>query len=334
MREHGFETLKCKLGGFAPELEEWRASRRCGAAVGPRGQDPHRPQRRLVAAHGAARAAPAGERGPGVRRGAGALQPASGDDTAALRRLRGSGPHPHLRRRRLRADAPAPGGARPGGGRGDVPTCSAAAASRARATGSRRRTPCASPRRCTAGPSWGWARPPGCTSRAAHPDLRHAIDGHYHHYVDDVLVGGKLRYEDGAMRGARGAGAGRGAGRRARWSGGPTRRSGSGSGRRSGRRPSGRSGIGASVPGGPARTTGDAGRHRGTRRVGTRRVGGTGRQRDEDVEAFGGARERGAGAGGAGGRWPRWRRARRRGGPCGGAGGGARGDRRRRARRR
>jgi glucarate dehydratase len=34
---------------------------------------------------------------------------------------------------------------------------------------------------------------------AAHPDLRHAIDGHYHHYVDDVLVGGKLPYVEGAM---------------------------------------------------------------------------------------------------------------------------------------
>jgi glucarate dehydratase len=34
---------------------------------------------------------------------------------------------------------------------------------------------------------------------AAHPDLRHAIDGHYHHYIDDVVVGGKLPYVDGAM---------------------------------------------------------------------------------------------------------------------------------------
>jgi hypothetical protein len=34
---------------------------------------------------------------------------------------------------------------------------------------------------------------------AAHPELIYASDGIYHEYVDDVLVGGKLAYQDGAM---------------------------------------------------------------------------------------------------------------------------------------
>ena len=44
------------------------------------------------------------------------------------------------------------------------------------------------------GPELGVGQAARLHVAAAHPDLRHAIDGHYHHYVDDVLVGGKLRY--------------------------------------------------------------------------------------------------------------------------------------------
>ena len=63
------------------------------------------------------------------------------------------------------------------------------------------------------GPELGVGQAARLHVAAAHPDLRHAIDGHYHHYVDDVLVGGQA-----ALRGRRdaragGAGAGRGAGR-------------------------------------------------------------------------------------------------------------------------
>lgn len=36
-----------------------------------------------------------------------------------------------------------------------------------------------------------------CTSTV--PNLTHAIDSHYHHLVDDILVGGKLSYKDGKM---------------------------------------------------------------------------------------------------------------------------------------
>ncbi|MBD2847433.1 mandelate racemase [Paenibacillus sp. IB182496] len=32
------------------------------------------------------------------------------------------------------------------------------------------------------------------------PNLSHAADAHYHHLTDDILVGGKLAYEDGAIR--------------------------------------------------------------------------------------------------------------------------------------
>jgi glucarate dehydratase len=35
---------------------------------------------------------------------------------------------------------------------------------------------------------------------AAVPNLSFAADAHYHHLVDDIIVGGKLRYEDGAIR--------------------------------------------------------------------------------------------------------------------------------------
>jgi glucarate dehydratase len=32
------------------------------------------------------------------------------------------------------------------------------------------------------------------------PNLAFAADAHYHHLVDDIIEGGKLRYEDGAIR--------------------------------------------------------------------------------------------------------------------------------------
>ena len=34
---------------------------------------------------------------------------------------------------------------------------------------------------------------------AAIPNLSFAADAHYHHLVDDVIVGGKLQYRDGAI---------------------------------------------------------------------------------------------------------------------------------------
>jgi glucarate dehydratase len=34
---------------------------------------------------------------------------------------------------------------------------------------------------------------------AALPNLAFAADAHYHHLTDDILEGGKLRYEDGAI---------------------------------------------------------------------------------------------------------------------------------------
>jgi glucarate dehydratase len=32
------------------------------------------------------------------------------------------------------------------------------------------------------------------------PNLSFAADAHYHHLVDDIIEGGKLRYENGAIR--------------------------------------------------------------------------------------------------------------------------------------
>jgi glucarate dehydratase len=32
------------------------------------------------------------------------------------------------------------------------------------------------------------------------PNLRFAADAHYHHLVDDILVGGKMQYRDGAIQ--------------------------------------------------------------------------------------------------------------------------------------
>lgn len=43
---------------------------------------------------------------------------------------------------------------------------------------------------------------------ASLPNLRMACDSHYHHLLDDVVVGGKLRYENGAIRVPSGAGLG------------------------------------------------------------------------------------------------------------------------------
>jgi glucarate dehydratase len=58
------------------------------------------------------------------------------------------------------------------------------------------------------GPELGVGQAARLHVAAAAPDLRHAIDGHYHHYVDDVLIGGKLPYVDGAMRVPEGPGLG------------------------------------------------------------------------------------------------------------------------------
>ena len=35
------------------------------------------------------------------------------------------------------------------------------------------------------------------------PNLGYAADAHYHHLIDDVIVGGRMRYANGAIRGAR-----------------------------------------------------------------------------------------------------------------------------------
>ncbi|NLG84292.1 MAG: hypothetical protein GX493_06735 [Firmicutes bacterium] len=40
------------------------------------------------------------------------------------------------------------------------------------------------------------------------PNLLHAIDAHYHHLKDDIIVGGKLQYQDGAMAPPEGPGLG------------------------------------------------------------------------------------------------------------------------------
>jgi glucarate dehydratase len=34
---------------------------------------------------------------------------------------------------------------------------------------------------------------------AVMPNMCHAADSHYHHYLDDVLQGGKMEYKNGAM---------------------------------------------------------------------------------------------------------------------------------------
>ena len=38
------------------------------------------------------------------------------------------------------------------------------------------------------------------------PNLGYAADAHYHHLTDDVIVGGRMRYENGAIRVPDGAG--------------------------------------------------------------------------------------------------------------------------------
>ena len=206
MRRHGFRTLKCKLGGFAPELE-MECVERLRAAVGPEVKiriDPNGAWSLPTALRVLGRLAPLNLEyvEEPVRYNASA-----GIDTAALRRLRGSGTTPicadgcsdPMRLRQVVLDQAADVAMADlfgcGGIRGTRDWFTAADLFRIATT-------------LHSGPEIGVGQAARLHVAAAHPDLRHAIDGHYHHYVDDVLVGGKLRYEDGAMRVPEGPGLG------------------------------------------------------------------------------------------------------------------------------
>lgn len=43
---------------------------------------------------------------------------------------------------------------------------------------------------------------------AAIPEIKYAVDSHYHHLIDDILVGGKLKYKNGCMNVPEGSGLG------------------------------------------------------------------------------------------------------------------------------
>ena len=77
------------------------------------------------------------------------------------------------------------------------------------------------------------------------PNLGYAADAHYHHLVDDVIVGGPIRYENGAIARARRAGLGR---RRSTALNSRSTTSCSGTGRLSVRSRSGTSGLVSADP--------------------------------------------------------------------------------------
>jgi glucarate dehydratase len=206
MRAHGFRTLKCKLGGRDP-VEEAACVEALRAAVGPYVKlrvDPNgawslgtalRILRRLEPVDLEYAEEP-------VRYSA-----SGGTDTAALRRLRASGPTPicadgvsdPMRLRQVVLDQAA-----------DVAMCDLFGCGGIQATRDWFQTAHAMRLASTlhSGPELGVGQAARLHVAAAHPDLRHAIDGHYHHYVDDVLAGGKLPYADGAMRVPEGPGLG------------------------------------------------------------------------------------------------------------------------------
>ena len=197
MREHGFQTLKCKLGGFPP-MEECESVEALRRAVGPHVKiriDPNgawslgtalRVLRRLDHIDLEYVEEP-------VR-----YSHQGGTDTAALRRLRDAGHTPicadgvsePMRLRQVVLDQAA-----------DVAMCDLFGCGGIQGARDWFQTAHAMRIASTlhSGPELGVGQAARLHVAAAHPDLRHAIDGHYHHYVDDVLVGGKLRYVDGAM---------------------------------------------------------------------------------------------------------------------------------------
>ena len=198
MRQHGFKTLKCKLGGFPPmeEVELVEALRR---AAGPQVKiriDPNgawslgtalRVLQRLEAVDLEYAEEP-------VRY---SLQ--GGTNTEDLKRLREAGHTPicadgvsePMRLRQVVLDRAA-----------DVAMCDLFGCGGIQGARDWFQTAHAMRMASTlhSGPELGVGQAARLHVAATHPDLRHAIDGHYHHYIDDILVGGKLPYVDGAMQ--------------------------------------------------------------------------------------------------------------------------------------
>ena len=54
--------------------------------------------------------------------------------------------------------------------------------------------------RCIRRASWASSSRRCCTSARCVPNLSFAADAHYHHLEDDVIEGGKFKYENGAIR--------------------------------------------------------------------------------------------------------------------------------------
>jgi glucarate dehydratase len=206
MRAHGFRTLKCKLGAYEPEIE-MECVERLRVAVGPHVKirvDPNGAWSLPTALRVLRRLEPVDLEyvEEPVRYNA-----AAGVDTAAMRRLRTGGYTPicadgiydPMRLRQVVLDDAADVGMADlygsGGIQGTRDWFTMAHALRLAST-------------LHSGPEIGVAQAARLHVAAAHPDLRHAIDGHYHHYVDDVLAGGKLPYVDGAMRVPEGPGLG------------------------------------------------------------------------------------------------------------------------------
>jgi glucarate dehydratase len=195
--QHGFTTLKCKLGGRDP-MEEVECVRALRDAVGPRYKiriDPNGAWSTPTALRVLARLDDvdleyAEEPVRFSTNGA--------TDTVALRRLRSSGRTPicadgvyeSARLRQVVLDDAA-----------DVAMVDLFGAGGIESTHHWFQTAHAMRIASTlhSGPELGVGQAARVHVAAAHPDLRHAIDGHYHHYVDDVLVGGKLPYVEGAM---------------------------------------------------------------------------------------------------------------------------------------
>jgi glucarate dehydratase len=197
VRDHGFRTLKCKLGGRDP-MEEVECVRALRNAVGP--------GYKLRIDPNGAWSVPTALRvlhklddvdleyaEEPIR-----FSTEGATDTRGLRRLRESGRTPicadgvydTARLRQVVLDDAA-----------DVVMCDLFGAGGIESTHSWFQTAHAM-RVCStlhSGPELGVGQIARLHVAAAHPDLRHAIDGHYHHYIDDVVVGGKLPYVDGAM---------------------------------------------------------------------------------------------------------------------------------------
>ena len=119
MRRHGFGTIKCKLGSREP-MEEVEYVEALRAAVWAGGKDTGGSERCVVSGDGTTSAAPAGPRRPGVRRGAGALQPAGGHRYGGPATSARRGTHANLCRWLFGSYEATAGGVAPSGRRGDV----------------------------------------------------------------------------------------------------------------------------------------------------------------------------------------------------------------------